>query len=318
MDGLGRLHQSLGLRGGEKFMRIKRLVKRVADGVLGSVGLKIVVASRDLDNRPSGYAEMRMLRSLAEAFDGWCQSSTTWPVAQLDDTTAAVREFYASYLRSPFQSEDGGSRFNNLLWLHLVAKATQPSVIIDSGTFRGASAWAFATAMPQCPIYSFDIDLTSLAYKSPGVRYLEQDWASCDFGDCDMTRSLAYFDDHVDQGARLLEAADLGVTQVIFDDDFSVTSFARMAHDGNALPKIEFALDDELQSEPCLTWVTSRGAHRWAIDHAKLASMKSRIAATERLPNTSLLTGIHQTPYRLVLVRTNKDGGITAPSVSEA
>jgi hypothetical protein len=45
--------------------------------------------------------------------------------------------------------------------------------------------------------------------------------------------------------------------------------------------------------------------------------MKSRIAATERLPNTSLLTGIHQTPYRLVLVRTNKEGGITAPSVSK-
>ncbi len=290
-------------------MRIKRLLKRAADGALAPFGLKVVTASSDLEDRPTGYAETRMLRALADTFDAWAQSATTWPVSQLPDSLAAVQAFYEAYLGSVFQEADGGSRFNNLLWLHLLAKATRPSAIIDSGTFRGASAWAFAAALPQCPIYSFDIDLSRLAHRVPGVTYLSQDWGTYDFGECDLAEAIAYFDDHVDQGARLLQAASRGVTRLIFDDDFPVTSFARMAHEGHALPKIEFAIDHELQAEPELTWRTKEGSRSWPVDHAKLAAMRDRIAATERLPNTSLITGIHQTPYRLVNVRTDSAHG---------
>jgi hypothetical protein len=296
---------------------IKSFLKRAVDGALVPFGLKIVTTSGDLENRPTGYAETRMLRALADAFDAWALSKTTWPVSQLSDSFAVVKAFYESYLGSVFQAADGGSRFNNLLWLHLVAKATRPSAIIDSGTFRGASAWAFAAALPQCTIYSFDIDLTRLAHRVPGVTYLSQDWATYDFGGCNLADVIAYFDDHVDQGARLLQAASRGVTRLIFDDDFPVTSFARMAHEGHALPKIEFALDDELQTEPALTWSTRHGSRSWPIDHAKLAAMRDRIAATERLPNTSLITGIHQTPYRLVNVRTDLARGSGGSSASK-
>jgi len=299
-------------------MRIKRLMKRMADSALGSFGLKVVKVSDDLENRPTGYAETRMLREIAGAFDEWCRSKTAWPVSQLADSFTVVKAFYDSYLGSVYQAEDGGSRFNNLLWLHLLAKATQPSVIIDSGTYRGASAWAFATALPRCPIYSFDIDLSRLAYRSPGVTYIQQDWATCGFEGCNLAGALAYFDDHVDQGLRLMQAAARGVTRMIFDDDFPVTSFARMAHGGHALPKIEFALDEDLQAVPALTWTTRCGARSWPIDHAQLIDMRDRIAATERLPNTSLITGIHQTPYRLVKVRTDSERGITGSSTSRA
>ena len=297
-------------------MRIKRLMKRMADRALGSFGLRVVKVSGDLDNRPTGYAETRMLREIADAFDEWCRSKTAWPVSQIADSFTVVKAFYESYLGSVYQSEDGGSRFNNLLWLHLLAKATQPSVIIDSGTFRGASAWAFATALPRCPIYSFDIDLSRLAQRSPDVTYIRQDWATFDFAGCNLADALAYFDDHVDQGLRLMQAAAMGVTRLIFDDDFPVTSFARMAHGGQALPKIEFALDEKLQAVPALTWTTSRGALSWPVDHAKLTDMRDRIAATERLPNTSLITGIHQTPYRLVKVRTDSERGISGSTTS--
>jgi len=67
---------------------------------------------------------------------------------------------------------------------------------------------------------------------------------------------------------------------------------------------------------PALTWATKQGELNWPVDHAKLTAMRDCIAATERLPNTSLITGIHQTPYRLVKVRTDLEHGFigSAPS----
>ena len=67
-------------------MRIKRLMKRIGDCALGSFGLKVVKVSDDLENRPTGYAETRMLREIADAFDEWCRSKTAWPVSQLADS----------------------------------------------------------------------------------------------------------------------------------------------------------------------------------------------------------------------------------------
>ena len=90
---------------------------------------------------------------------------------------------------------------------------------------------------------------------------------------------------------------------MVFDDDFPVTSFALMAHDGFALPKIEFVLDEKLSDASELSWVSRGREIRWPIDHARLADLRSVVAATARLPNTSLITGIHQTPYRLVRSR---------------
>ncbi|MCE2725698.1 MAG: hypothetical protein LW698_02830 [Planctomycetaceae bacterium] len=241
-----------------------------------------------------------MLGALADAFDDWCRTSSIWPLTPAADTASAVERFYDEYLASPFRDQAGGSRFNNLLWLFLLTRATRPSLIVDSGTYRGASAWAFANAEPECPILSFDIDLSSLARRTPGVTFLQSDWATHEFTGYDLSRSLAYFDDHVDQGRRLEEAAARGVPWLVFDDDFPVTSFVSMAHDGNALPKIEFLLDDGLRGVSTISWERNGREIQWPIDHQRLERLRTLIAATDRLPNTSLITGIHQTPYRLV------------------
>lgn len=288
-------------------MSIKRLVKRAIDCVFGAMGLQVVKPCLDFDSRPTGHAEQRMVNALAAAFDAWREQTTIWPLARDADTEAAVARFYADYLESPFRDQGGGSRFNNLLWLHLIARASRPSVIVDSGTYRGASAWAFATALPGCPIYSFDVDLSSLARRVAGVTYVEQDWALHDLGGHDLANSLAYFDDHIDQGRRLREAADRGIARLVFDDDFPVTSFALMAHDGAALPKIAFILDEALDGIDAVTWIHRSREHRWPVDQTLMRGLRARIAAAERLPNTSLITGIHQTPYRLVLAQGRPD-----------
>ena len=281
-------------------MTIKRWLKRAVDAALRPVGLELARPAQDFDSRPTGHALGRMLDELADAFDAWCKATRIWPLELQPDTRAVVGRFYDAYLGSPFRDQTGGSRFNNLLWLHLLARASQPSVVIDSGTYRGASAWAFASAVPGCPVLSFDLDLGPLLLRTPGVTYLEHDWTTNSFKGHDLSRAVAYFDDHVDQGMRLMQAVERGIERIVFDDDFPITSFAAMAHDGAALPKIEFLLDASLADVNELTWISGGRERRWPLDHALMAHLRSKIASTERLPNTSLVTGVHQTPYRLV------------------
>jgi hypothetical protein len=244
-----------------------------------------------------------MLSTLAERFDSWAKEQHTWDVTEAADTRQATERFFAAYLAAPYRSPVGGSRFNNLLWLYLLARVCRPTVIIDSGTYCGASAWAFAEAGQQVPILSFDLDLRRVAKRCPGVQYIQADWTTCELAKYDLSRALVYFDDHVDQARRVIETAKRGIPMAVFDDDFPVTSFASMAHGGAALPKLEFVLDESLRGCNKLEWTENGRPYRWDIPLQYMESARECIAQTERLPNTSLVTGIHQTPYRIVRVR---------------
>jgi hypothetical protein len=242
-----------------------------------------------------------MQQAMASAFDDWLATQKVWPLQPLPNTVELVTGFYNHYLQSPFRQVGGGSQFNNLLWLYLLTKSLQPTLVVDSGTFRGASAWAFALAAENVPVVSCDIDLSRLVLRAPGVEYIQRDWITIDLSVYDNTRALCYFDDHVDQVRRLTESSDRGIKLLIFDDDDPITSCgAAMALEERAFPKIEFALDTSLSSVPQLEYISRGVAMSWKVPHDYLSQARSLISATTRLPNTSLITGIHQAPYRIV------------------
>jgi hypothetical protein len=143
----------------------------------------------------------------------------TWTASALD-WRAEVERFYELYLGSPYRAMSGGSRFNNQLWLYAVTKAYAPKLVVDSGTYQGASAWALDLAAPG-KVISFDIDLSQLVRREPGVRYVERDWYGADIlsGEA-LGGALIYFDDHLNQARRLLEAQAAGIPFAVFDDDF--------------------------------------------------------------------------------------------------
>jgi predicted O-methyltransferase YrrM len=285
-------------------MGLKRALFRAINRGLAMSNLQLQGIARDFDGRLDQPEHLqRIFSGIGAAADEWLAEQTLFPVSRKFRSAEELPEIYAAYLDSPFRNQGGGSNFNNLAFLFLIARAMQPAAIIDSGTYRGASAWAFALAVPHTTVYSFDIDLSSLARRVPNARYQQRDWTEFDWSEADMARTLIYFDDHLDQARRLLEAAERGIGLAIFDDDFPVTSFAAMARGGQALPKIEFVLDDELRKYREISWVDRKGRHTFPIDCAYLDKARARIAATERLPNTSLITGIHQTPYRVVQIR---------------
>jgi len=285
-------------------MSVRHSLVRVANEALSRVGLKLERMSRDFDARLDRTEHVaRIFRELGGEFDRWLAEQQLFQVKRRFSSADAITTFYSAYLSAPFRDQSGGSRFNNLVWLYLIAKVAAPSVIVDSGTYRGASAWAFSLGCPDAAIFSFDIDLSRLALRAPGVQYLEHDWTKADWRGVDLSQALIYFDDHLDQAKRLIEAAEHGIGLAVFDDDFPLTSFASMAHDGSALPKIEFLLDDELLRASEISWI-DRGVRRVIpVQRDYWERARGLIVDTERLPNTSLVTGIHQTPYRIVRVR---------------
>lgn len=285
-------------------MRLQRTVFRALNRALAIGGLSLGGVERDFDARLDSPAQLaRMHRELAHAWEGWLAGQQVLPVRAKVDAEREGALFYAAYLASPYRDQTGGSRYNNLLFLQLMARTAAPSLVIDSGTYTGASAWALKLACPEARVLSFDIDLSRLRLRTPGVEYIEADWTAHDWSAGSSADALLYFDDHVDQARRLLEAAERGFRLAIFDDDFPLTSFAAMAGDGSALPKIEFVLDDELRGDAEVSWIANGVRRSWRVDPAYLDRARDAIAATDRLPNTGAITGIHQTPYRLVAIR---------------
>jgi len=278
-------------------MGLARTLFRGTNALLGRVGLELMPLGLDFESRlESPWALARMFRLLADEVDAWLARQTLFD-AEPFDSERAIADLYGDYVRSPFRGKGGGSRFNNLVWLYSVARAYRPTVMVDSGTYFGASAWALRKASPA-PLYSFDIDLSRLK-RRVDATYVEADWAGYAFEE-DLSRSLCYFDDHVDQAKRLLEARSAHFSLAVFDDDVPLTSCAEMAHGGFALPKVEFVLDDELRKQASVEWSERGRRHCWPVDPEYLDKARAAIAATERLPNTSFVTGIQQTPYRVV------------------
>jgi hypothetical protein len=285
-------------------MNVQRVLFRALNRALGRFDLKLDKIGRDFDARLDQPEQLaRIFRGIGCVADQWFSEQKLFPVRNQFSSADLLSAFYHEFLASPFRTKFGGSRFNNLVWLHLIAKAMNPSIVIDSGTFMGASAWAFSLAVPEAVVLSFDIDLSRITHRAKGVRFVEYDWTKYDWRLMDLADALIYFDDHLDQARRLIEASEHGIGLAIFDDDFPVTSFAGMANGGSALPKIEFILDDDLRTQSEISWIDRGVRYSVPIKHDYWDRARSLIAETERLPDTSSITGIHQTPYRVVKVR---------------
>jgi hypothetical protein len=260
--------------------------------MLRSAGL-LAPIPLDFSNRLTSAKHVDgMLTRIADVVEGWLSRQSVFPDLVSFDVRQEVRGFYAAYLSTQFRAVVGGSRFNKILWLAVLAKALRPTLIIDSGTYTGGSAWALSHGAPQATILSFDIDQSQLRFRQPNCEYFERDWSTHDLASFDLSRSLCYFDDHVDQVRRLLEAKERKIPFAIFDDDIPITCFANMAPSQARLPKLEFIDDPLLEHGEVVEWTWNGAPRRWIVDKRYLAKGRAAIKAADRLPDLGMITGI--------------------------
>ncbi len=131
----------------------------------------------------------------------------------------ALDTFRAIYEARPIRDNAGGMLSTHMFYTWLTAKTLNPELIIDSGTYKGQSAWLFKQACPNARIISFDVDTSQREITCEGVEYVEGDFSQYDWSDI-TDKSLAFFDDHQNAYSRMQQCNWFGIKNIMFEDNY--------------------------------------------------------------------------------------------------
>ena len=140
----------------------------------------------------------------------------------VDSLSDIVREFLDMFGKRPFAENVGGSLFHNSFWLYLAARLLEPKIVVESGVWRGQTTWLFREARKDAEIFGFDVNLANLEVDESIATFVNADWSTFDVSPLTTDRDFVFFDDHIDQSRRILEAAERGFKLLIFDDNFPI------------------------------------------------------------------------------------------------
>ena len=208
-----------------------------------------------------------------------------------------VRDFYDLIPTSPVPAKKGGNGFNGCLQIYAVARLLQPKVIIESGVFRGQTTWVLRKACPQATIFCFDVDLSNLKYKDRDAIYSQADWSGFDLSAIPASETLCFFDDHIDQGRRVLEARARGLTRLLFDDNAGAARIHTVG--GPPIPSLDMLMDASLDGAD-LAWSYRGKRYGCHIDTPVAKDVRNAVASLRNFADMHAVTGY--TPARITYV----------------
>lgn len=101
-----------------------------------------------------------------------------------------------------------------------ILRRMEPSLVVESGVWKGHSTWLIEQACPQARLVCLDPDFSRLEYRSSKAQYLSRDFAEVDWSEFDTSRAIGFFDDHQNEYARLKDLWWAGFRHAIFEDNF--------------------------------------------------------------------------------------------------
>jgi hypothetical protein len=214
------------------------------------------------------------------------------PVSDRSALETPIRQYYKLFQDRPVRQAAGGSGFNAGLILFVAARLAAPQLIVESGTFKGFSAWVFRQACPDAELHCFDLSFAELAWRDATIRYHKHDWM--DRGNPNFTlpstaQSLCFFDDHVSQAQRIIEAHERGFKRLIFDDNLPGHTLHR---DGTpAVPTIDMLYDGTLRNGVTIEWVSFHKRWTYRHDAALAEDARQRIKRVAKAPSLYDETG---------------------------
>ena len=235
-------------------------LRRLPNKVLGRFGLrlsKLDVPDAEMLNAQYADRLAAELTDIATSFLGRFQGLLgSVDRAKISD---AVVDFLALYRQRPIRSNTSGSGFNNCFWIYLTVRLLKPELIVESGVWKGQTSWLMHQASPSAAIHGFDINLSRLAYKADAIAFHEMDWTGFDLGPVDPSKSICFFDCHVNQARRIREAYDRGFRILLFDDNPPVHKLYSFGTPG--LPTVDMLLDETVGPGDEIVW-TKAGVER--------------------------------------------------------
>ena len=225
---------------------MERLRRKVLAPLFDRLGYDLIPAAPDWSHRPTSAREVAtLLESAAAILERDLAAAGLTPDGAVIDQ---VRTFWSLIPTAPVRQRRGGSGFNGALQLYVAMRALRPAFVIESGVFRGLTTWVIRQACPQARIFCHDPDLSGLQYRDAQARYSTADWSTAEWSMLDPATTVAFFDDHVSQGRRVVEAQARGLTRLLFDDD--AAGHRIHAHGGPAHPTIAMITGPERSPEP--------------------------------------------------------------------
>lgn len=272
---------------------LERARRRWVGPLFERLGYDLLPAVPEWRHRPLSQAEVeRLLSGAAESLE---RDLAAAGVVSAEPPRLIVEDFWRLIPTCPVDQRHGGNGFNGALQIYAFARALRPATIVESGVFRGLTTWVLRQAAPEAAIYCFDPVLTRLHYRDPQAAYSTADWSRFDFRGVDFTKLLAFFDDHVSQARRILEARERGIRHLLFDDD--VAAHRVHSHGGPAFPTVGMILDGVDQP---VRWLRNGRELRYEPDPAFASSVRAAIATAHAFDDLHRVTGY--SPTRLCYV----------------
>ncbi len=210
----------------------------------------------------SAREQRRLVDDLLPLLEHGLVAACTIAGKPIPDPEPLLEAFLPLYADRPMPTNKGGSGLNDSLWLWMLARSLAPEVIVESGTWRGHSAWLFRQACPDATIATFDLEVPSGGrHEEPSVTYSLQDWSESGLTLPRGLEGLVFFDDHVSQARRLREAAERGFRLALFDDNFP----AHQLHATGAppVPTLAMLADPALSSGGAIEWQRNGKRYRY-------------------------------------------------------
>jgi len=281
---------------------LERLRRKVLSPLFDRLGYDLVPAAPDWSHRPTSPREVAtLLESAAAILERDFSASGLTPDG---DLLESVQDFWDLIPTAPVRQRRGGSGFNGALQLYVLMRALKPDFVIESGVFRGLTTWVIRQACPHAKIFCHDPDLSGLHYRDPQARYSTADWSKADWSGLEPARTVAFFDDHVAQGRRVVEAHARGLTRLLFDDD--AAGHRIHAHGGPAHPTIAMITGPAHSPEP-IRWTRNGRQFEQPADDALVRQAAGLIARAHAFDDLHRATGY--SPARLTYVALHPAAG---------
>ena len=131
-----------------------------------------------------------------------------------------IEKFTDIYTSKPIKNNQGGVGLNHSFALFCILQENNPSLVVESGVFKGQSTYIIESSLPKSNIISLDVNFDNLEYRSKNAEYLNTDFNSVDWSKYDLKDSICFFDDHQNSLERLKEMKWWGFKKSIFEDNY--------------------------------------------------------------------------------------------------
>lgn len=144
------------------------------------------------------------------------------PAWRMSDIRASFEEFSKFYKDAPIRNNDGGMKAPHIFASWFILRKIQPSLIVESGVFKGQGTWLLENACPKARLICLDPRLDYREYQSSKAEYHSTDFDNLDFSGEDLENALCFFDDHQSHYERLKSMYWKGFKRAIFEDNYPV------------------------------------------------------------------------------------------------